>query len=191
MQTVSCRQIKNQKLGAELLLGYAVHHLAPQIEFPPVWLNTTFGKPFLPQHPAFHFNRSHSKKWVVLAVGAIELGIDLEKISYARDHIIRRYFHPIERQILGSLPVSQRITSFYEWWVLKESYLKAIGTGLSQPLSTFAVQAVPTVRLLEPEDNVSLALVPFPDSSFRLGLCVCTHEMPGVQLHQLQPEDFK
>ncbi len=102
-----------------------------------------FGKPFLADkhHHAvdLQFNVSHTKSVAVLALTAgAPLGIDVEDNARQTDHlsISRSFFNEDEVAAINLAPelANQR---FVEYWTLKESYIKAIGKGLSIRLNSF------------------------------------------------------
>lgn len=102
-----------------------------------------FGKPRIDAAPGLHFNLSHTKGINVLAVtrrGAI--GVDLEFADPARagEDISFRYFAKPEHQRLLAARPQDRPFSFFSTWTLKESFVKAVGQGLSLPLADFAFE---------------------------------------------------
>jgi 4'-phosphopantetheinyl transferase len=111
-----------------------------------------FGKPFLPTVPDFHFNLSHSGSWVVCAVAGSPVGIDVEQIKKIDLGIARRFFSPTEHRHLMSLPPELRNNYFFTLWSLKESYIKALGKGLSIPLHSFSINALSPHISLEIHD---------------------------------------
>ena len=98
-----------------------------------------FGKPRLASVKTLDFNISHSESWVVCAVDNGPVGIDVEHLRKPDIDIAKRFFHPDEYAMLCVLPEDWKKAKFYELWTVKESYIKAIGKGLSCPLSSFAV----------------------------------------------------
>ncbi|MBI3735973.1 4'-phosphopantetheinyl transferase superfamily protein [Candidatus Sumerlaeota bacterium] len=120
-----------------LLSGYT--GLAPgQIEFrfaqngKPEIANEIEGKP--------EFNLSHTRGLVALGVCLkYPLGVDVEFIERdrAEDGIARRYFSGYEVEWLNQYFGEDYRRNFYRLWTLKESYIKARGTGLSLPLHDF------------------------------------------------------
>jgi 4'-phosphopantetheinyl transferase len=101
--------------------------------------NNKYGKPFLRQNNNFHFNLSHAGEWVVCAVGSEPVGIDVEFIRPVSLTIAERFFSPEEYIALMKKKVSQQLHFFYELWTLKESYIKALGRGMSHPLRSFTM----------------------------------------------------
>jgi 4'-phosphopantetheinyl transferase len=91
--------------------------------------------------PPLRFNLSNTRGLVICGVvGEGEIGVDVELVRRAgapldlADH----YFAPAEIAALRALPPPAQSTRFFEYWTLKESYLKARGVGLGLPLDRFA-----------------------------------------------------
>ncbi|UHA76229.1 4'-phosphopantetheinyl transferase superfamily protein [Paenibacillus sp. 481] len=99
-----------------------------------------YGKPILRDVEHVHFNVSHSGDWVVAAVNHLPVGIDVEHIQHIDLGIAERFFSPAESVDLFRQPIKQRQTYFYSIWTLKESYIKAVGMGLSIPLDHFSIR---------------------------------------------------
>jgi 4'-phosphopantetheinyl transferase len=100
------------------------------------------GKPALADHPALHFNLSHSRDLAVLAVTTHgPVGVDVEAALPIPDSVAvaEANFSPAERAALRRLPEAERVAGFHRLWTRKEAYLKAIGTGLSHALDRFTV----------------------------------------------------
>jgi 4'-phosphopantetheinyl transferase len=77
---------------------------------------------------------------------------DAEKIG-------RTTFSPLENEMLQSLPEYQRQEAFFNCWVRKEAYIKAIGDGLYHALDRFDVSLAPgePARLVSVEGSAELA----------------------------------
>lgn len=108
---------------------------------------TSTGKPFISDREDFHFNLSHSGRWVVIAWADRPLGIDVETVlmDENKEHLARRFFHRDEQAYLFSASGEDRAKRFYEIWTKKESYLKYLGTGINRPLDSFSVLDSPDV----------------------------------------------
>ncbi|OQX76898.1 MAG: hypothetical protein B6D64_09075 [Bacteroidetes bacterium 4484_276] len=130
-------------------------------------------KPFLSGRRDIHFNISHSGKWVVCAVSEKEVGIDVEKIRKINFNVARRFFSTTEVDQLFSLPEKAQLNYFFDLWTLKESYLKALGTGLTKPLSSFTVgQSQGKIKLVDDEGQVEVFLKKYKlDSNHKLSVC--------------------
>ena len=98
-----------------------------------------YGKPFLTNITDFHFNISHSGKWVVCAIDTSPVGIDVECIKSIDFSIAERFFSKKEYSDIMEKEGKERFEYFYDLWTLKESYIKARGKGLSIPLSSFTI----------------------------------------------------
>jgi len=98
------------------------------------------GKPFLEYNPQFHFNLSHSGKWIVCGASTNPVGIDVEQIKPINLDIAKRFFSKEEYNDLVKKDDNDKIEYFFDLWTLKESYLKNIGTGLSTSLSSFTIK---------------------------------------------------
>lgn len=103
---------------------------------------SSHGKPYLASDNSnAKFNISHSGDWVVCCYSDSEVGIDIEKIRKINcDRIAKRFFSKQEYEFLkNQCGESKTLKSFYTLWTLKESYIKALGVGLSIPLKSFSV----------------------------------------------------
>jgi 4'-phosphopantetheinyl transferase len=126
-------------LFADLLIRYLVSHL-PGINGAAVSFEyNEFGKPSVSGLENFHFNISHSGKWIVCTTGDTPVGIDIERIAPIDMEVAENYFSKYECGRLLSLNGPDQLSFFYQLWTCKESYLKCIGTGLSYPLDSFSV----------------------------------------------------
>lgn len=103
-------------------------------------IKNAYGKPYLKNYDHLHFNVSHSGDWIVGAVGNKPVGIDVEKIGTVNMDIAKRFFHPTEyNALMACCCISAQLSLFYDLWTLKESYIKAVGKGLSLPLDSFVL----------------------------------------------------
>jgi len=91
------------------------------------------------------FNLSKTGELVVCAVTRDrELGVDVENTTRrAPLDVASRFFAPIEVAELHAHPAEEQPRRFFDYWTLKESYIKARGKGLAIPLDQFAFQLAP------------------------------------------------
>ncbi len=93
------------------------------------------GKPILRNPPStLEFSTSYTHSCWVLAISHKgSIGIDIEKITCNPGilDVARRFFTPQEYDFLKKLDEEKKTTVFYQFWTLKEAYLKATGTGLA------------------------------------------------------------
>jgi len=99
------------------------------------------GKPEIIDPPLpLRFNLSHTEGLIVCAVTLnADIGVDVEYILRKNDYLkIAKYkFAPSEVNTVINAPKHDQRHHFYNYWTLKESYIKAIGAGLSVPLDQF------------------------------------------------------
>ncbi|MBI9097873.1 MAG: 4'-phosphopantetheinyl transferase superfamily protein [Spirochaetaceae bacterium] len=103
---------------------------------------TDFGKPFLRNHKNIFFNLTHSGDYVILAISDKEVGIDIEQEKEIDIEIADKFFSKSESKIISSAEDKDKKSIFFRMWTQKESYLKAIGLGLSKPLDSFSVESI-------------------------------------------------
>ncbi|MGM0578616.1 MAG: 4'-phosphopantetheinyl transferase family protein [Myxococcota bacterium] len=87
------------------------------------------------------FNLSHTRGLVACAVAiGRDVGVDVENAHRQSRtvEIADRFFAPDEVAQLRALPESEQRDRFFDWWTLKESWIKGVGLGLAVPLSKFA-----------------------------------------------------
>lgn len=104
-----------------------------------IFHNGEYGKPYLESVTPFHFNLSHSGRWVVCAADNEPVGIDIELVKPIDLTYAKHFLTQDECVELFSYPESERLEYFYQLWTLKESYIKAIGKGLFLPLQSFTI----------------------------------------------------
>ncbi|NQX57965.1 4'-phosphopantetheinyl transferase superfamily protein [Paenibacillus qinlingensis] len=128
-----------QMLAADLLLRYVLLEKFDLSHTECRIAADEFGKPYLLTQGDIHFNISHSQKWVGCVVDHEPVGIDVESVRSVDLDGIARYFSTVEQEWLYSIEPHKRLNAFYELWTCKESYLKALGKGLSIPLKSFSI----------------------------------------------------
>ncbi len=87
------------------------------------------------------FNVSHTAGLVACAVTVgRDVGVDVEWTGRRGETVAvaDRYFSPAESRALNAFPASRQRERFFEYWTLKESYIKARGLGLRIPLGRFS-----------------------------------------------------
>lgn len=98
------------------------------------------GKPFSRQAANLSFNVSHQGRYSVLAgeIGNRTIGVDIMPVLYEGGknlneffRLMSRQFSPFEwRTIRSGLTELEQMAMFNRHWALKESYVKATGTGI-------------------------------------------------------------
>jgi 4'-phosphopantetheinyl transferase len=98
------------------------------------------GKPAPDGYNGIHFNISHSGQWVVAALSPASVGVDVERMRKVPEGVAHRFFSDAENKMLqNALNESQKAEIFFTLWTLKESFLKAIGKGLTKSLGSFTI----------------------------------------------------
>jgi 4'-phosphopantetheinyl transferase len=89
--------------------------------------------------PDLRFNLSHTDGLIACAItSGREVGVDVEHIGRRLTHdVAERFFSRREVAALRSLPPDEQGIVFFDYWTLKESYIKARGLGLALPLAQF------------------------------------------------------
>jgi len=103
----------------------------------------SYGKPCLKTGVTdipIHFNLSHAGG--ITSCGVVldhEIGIDVEDSTRKIDiKIVDRFFSRQEAEYLWNTEEKEKNGVFFDFWTLKESYIKAKGRGLSIPLDKFS-----------------------------------------------------
>ena len=97
------------------------------------------GKPYIKNQKIF-FNISHSGEYAMCAFADIEIGCDIEKIKDIDLNIEKRFFHHSEYEnIMAQKTDLLKKDLFFRYWVLKESFMKVTGFGMSLPLDSFEI----------------------------------------------------
>lgn len=145
------------------------------------------------------FNLSHTSGLIMLGVTRdTAIGVDVENVHEQRAavEIADRFFAPDEVTALRALPAGAQEQRFFQYWTLKESYIKARGMGLSIPLDRFAfdVENRPAIQLKidssladRPERWAFCQFVPEP--GYLAAACAERLESNGcsVKLRRIEP----
>ncbi|MCQ2071246.1 MAG: 4'-phosphopantetheinyl transferase superfamily protein [archaeon] len=123
-----------------------------------------FGKPLM-RDDTVQFNISHSGNLVVCAVSDRPVGVDVQTIEEFDDGLLAHILTPSEREIFDK---NRSNTLFTDIWASKESYVKAVGTGLYTEPTTFTV--LTEKGLTAPDDRMRFT---YPGSDMRHRLCIC------------------
>ncbi|MGN0348104.1 MAG: 4'-phosphopantetheinyl transferase family protein [Roseburia sp.] len=103
------------------------------------------GKPYFSGCRELFFNMSHAGNYAVAAFSEKEIGVDIECLGRYRESIVRRFFCEDEKAYLDAAEDTEQ--AFLEIWTKKESYIKALGRGISLPLDSFSsLESRPPIR---------------------------------------------
>ena len=144
-----------------LIISNYIHREPRRLQFYPghrgkPYLMTSFDKVPL------RFNLAHSKEIALYAfTRRQEIGIDVEYVRDMPDaeEIALTTFSSLENKMLQKLPEYQRQEAFFNCWVRKEAYIKAIGNGLYHSMDRFDVSLAPgePARLMSIEGSAAQA----------------------------------
>jgi 4'-phosphopantetheinyl transferase len=126
---ILCRGLLRQTLGSKLNRNPAT------IDFH----RNEQGKPYLPDND-LQFNMSHSRDRLLIAVThkrAVGVDIEFRRKGVPMDAIAERWFAPQEIAFFQASEDSQH--AFFDIWSRKEAYVKALGKGIFQDLTSFSV----------------------------------------------------
>jgi len=109
------------------------------------FIENEYGKPDLKPgcvKTPLKFNLSHSSGVTACALALdYEIGVDIENHHRKIDlNIADRFFSKSEAEYLDRCPERDKQKVFFDFWTLKESYIKARGMGLSIGLDKFSFE---------------------------------------------------
>ncbi len=144
------------------------------------------------------FNVSHTRGLVACAVAPDrDVGVDVEYVDRHLTHdVAGRYFSPLELADLEALPAAEQARAFFDYWTLKEAYIKARGLGLAIPLHHFSFvlrPGTPPIIRFAPEladDAASWQFVQSsPTPAHRLAVALRSGEREqAVRIETVSPE---
>lgn len=126
---------KLRSIFGELLLRYALKEYF-NIEFDKCKIIfNKYGKPYIIHETNLKFNLSHSGNIIICAISYQSVGIDIEENKALDLGTLVYCLHENEQYCLRQYNSKEALDLFYNYWVLKESYLKYLGVGLLYPLN--------------------------------------------------------
>ncbi len=147
-----------------------------------VFTTNDFHKPELANYDDFYFNLSHSGNFIICAIDQSPIGVDIEKIEDIDMLVSEICLSPEEREHLEDLKKPERLPFFYTLWTLKESYIKALGTGMSEPLNSFSVrfldnQNIRMAKNKNLQDRMFLKIYDV-DNGYKMAVCAPHNNFP-------------
>ena len=131
-------------IGRLFLRGFAAQTLGHNNNSKIRLIRTERGKPVLETLCGWDYNVSHAGDWVVFAAGeSCQVGLDVMKMTDSRIDRLDEFFRIMDRQFTEAewtcirgerRNEEEQLARFFRNWTLKESYVKAIGTGLNVDL---------------------------------------------------------
>lgn len=127
--------------------------LGHRLDLPPSSLRFRvgrYGKPYLAD-TRLSFSLSHTHGSALVAASAQgPVGVDIERATGADfSALADRFFTAREASAVREAADSGRPSRFLAYWTCKESFVKALGLGLSQPLDRFEIRFAGAPRRAE------------------------------------------
>ena len=114
------------------------------------------GKPFLRDYPDIHFNLSHCKNGIAVAVSDQPVGIDIESYREVSDSLIRYTMNEEEQRIIRES--DDPVRTFTEYWTNKEAVFKLRGTGITHNLHELLNGDEVVETVVNPEKRYSYSI---------------------------------
>lgn len=116
-------RMKDMEQRREPLCAYWLLLTALRQEFGwehlPEIARTPAGKPYFPAYPDIHFNMSHTDGAVLIGLGDVPVGVDIERI------------HPVSARMLERAGQGIAPEAFFKYWVRQEARAKCGGSGIA------------------------------------------------------------
>ena len=145
---------RRQFLLAHGMIRAALSRHVPTVR-PAEWsfVSDRYNRPFVaaPQtSEPLYFSLSHTEGCVACTISPDKrIGVDVEATDRNCSHlgIAELNFSSTENDALRALPGIEQPDRFFDYWTLKEAYLKAYGTGFHRPLDDFSIIFEPGQRI--------------------------------------------
>lgn len=121
----------------EILVRYA--HESEYGELECTFNRNEYGKLFIENNKKFQFNISHSGKWVICGTCSEEIGVDVEEVRDIELPIFKYILNQNEIDNMNKLNIQEQKKLFFKTWTIKESYIKAVGKGLSIAMDSIEI----------------------------------------------------
>lgn len=170
---------KYRTLIGDLLVRFLIRSKCDMENEDITFTYNSFGKPYLLNPVGFFFNVSHSSNWVVCITHDHEVGVDIEKVQPIDIAIFERFFTVEEYHNIIIKNKIEQLSSFYELWTIKESFVKMIGKGLSIPLNSFCIKNNKILGTQQPYIDFSVHFKQYViDSGYIVSGCAMDDSFP-------------
>ena len=171
-------------LSSLLLQRCLIQTMFPEVPFDHALFDRAeLGKPLV-RHvripPTFDFNVSHDGDWTIIGFHVHSLfGVDIMDVRRVFEFDeLRDQFSSLEWDRIEAAP--DRAREFYHHWCLKESYIKAVGTGLSiEPHRVCFVHGVSIQVFVDDVLQAGWVFLPFDLDAAHIG-CVALGPLAGA-----------
>lgn len=131
----------------------------------------TYGKPYFPDYPDIHFNVSHSEKMVIAVFADVEVGCDIEYVDSVDLNLAERFFCKPEYEFIMGHLEQERKEAFYRIWTIKESFMKAVGSGMMLPLDKFCIKIGGNIQVEQHYNNEEYGIEDWKEGEYHAALC--------------------
>ncbi|MCU5105991.1 4'-phosphopantetheinyl transferase superfamily protein [Bacillus cereus] len=138
VQSFKNREDALRSLFGSLIVNYILWKELGVVRY--TYYYNKYNKPYILEHPQFYFNLSHSGKWVICITDLKEVGVDIERVRGIDLKIAERFFSNEEYMLINSKIGYNQLLCFYEYWTMKEAFVKALGKGLEVSLDSFHIK---------------------------------------------------
>ncbi len=136
------------------------------------YLQNDFGKPYFKEFHNIHFSISHTKGYVMCSFGDVNVGADIQVQSKDVVGLAKRFFTESECEYIFSKADRQlQKEAFYRVWVLKESFIKTIGRGMSVKLDSFSVIGENGVEIIQSYDDNKYYVKEYLLDGYSIAVC--------------------
>lgn len=164
---------KRRSIAAEILLNIGMDKEIQGVDHPVVWDTDDMGKPYLTDYPDIHMNITHSKDYAVCVISDKPVGVDIQYMREVDLKIAERWFTKSEQEYIKDSKNPK--DAFYEIWVRKESFVKAVGAGLNMSLDSFSVLSD---VVMNGNERYELTMQKTADSEYKMCVCVKLQGQP-------------
>ena len=134
----------------------------------PTFETGKYGKAYISNCENIYFNLSHAGRLVSCAISDREVGVDVEYNGPEIDlNIAKHYFFNTEYESI--MKSANPANEFFNYWVLKESYMKYTGLGFNLKLDEFEIIIEEGIRLKDDENDLKFNL--FDIGNYKLAIC--------------------
>lgn len=119
------------------------------------------GKPYLTDHPDIHFNISHCRNAIAVAVSDRPVGIDVESIRKFSDGLLDKTMNASEKAAILSADVPG--LAFAAFWTRKEAVFKLMGTGITDNLHGILTDKTKTDTVVNPAMGYAASVAMYAD----------------------------
>jgi phosphopantetheine--protein transferase-like protein len=182
-----CRFFKKEdRVNYVITYGILRLILSHHCQLPPKEIQihrSDFGKPYV-TNKNIHFNLSHAKALLVIAIAHHEVGIDVEYVDakFEFQQVVKLVLTQAEQRVLAHAPMDKQQEKFFEYWTAKEAVLKLLGTGFRRDPTTLQITDG-RVHFSGTDAQAPISLTPLTLMKHHFtGYVACTHRASKTQV---------